>query len=115
MQNDKKEAKSKGNESDEEIKLEKPSYTYWKRDADKAADHAGFQPQQVQGKVEQTNNQKVGSAWNSAGTWEEKKLNKEQVTSFLNEHIEKNPIIYKEAVKLHKFSGYSGDVRKFFL
>ena len=32
-------------DGEDDIKLEKPSYTYWKRDSDKQADHTGFMPQ----------------------------------------------------------------------
>jgi hypothetical protein len=53
------------------------SYTYWKRDSDIKADHKGFQPQATPTPVninQNTNN--AGSAWNKAGTWEEKPVTK---------------------------------------
>ena len=111
MQNDKKEKKD-SIDGDEDIKLEKPSYTYWKRDSDKQADHTGFMPQPTNAPVPQTNPNKIGSAWNKAGTWEEKKLNKTQIEDFLNEYIKKNVKTYKESFELNKFFSHSGDVRK---
>ena len=93
----------------EDIKLEKPSYTYWKRDSDKAADHTGFQPQPSSEKIEEHKNP-VGSAWNKAGTWEEKKLNKNQILDFINDYLSKNRFKYKDSFELEKFSSFSGDV-----
>ena len=68
MDKDKERKDSKDNEED----IEKPSYTYWKRESDKNADHKGFTPQQTNQKLDENPN-KIGSAWNKAGTWEEKK------------------------------------------
>lgn len=107
----KKENSSSDNE-EEEVKIEKPSYTYWKRDSDKAADHAGFQPQIAKNPVqEQAQNNKIGSVWNKAGTWEEKRMNKNQIEDFFNEHVKNTPYIYKDAFKMQSFSSYSGDVK----
>ena len=81
MQNDKKETSHKNTNSDvdDDIKIEKPSYTYWKRDSDMNADHTGFQPQPTNEHPEHNTN-KIGGAWNKAGTWEEKKLHKTQIS-----------------------------------
>ena len=62
MQNDKKETSHKNTNSDvdDDIKIEKPSYTYWKRDSDMNADHTGFQPQPTNEHPENNTN-KIGS------------------------------------------------------
>lgn len=111
MQNDKKETSHKNTNSDvdDDIKIEKPSYTYWKRDSDMNADHTGFQPQPTNEHPEHNTN-KIGSAWNKAGTWEEKKLHKTQIEDFLNDYIKKTPITYKDSFTLNNFSSFSGDV-----
>ena len=51
------------------------------------------------------------SAWNTAGTWEEKKLNKNQVEEYFNKKMKETPFEYKNAFKLSNISGFSGDVR----
>ena len=109
MQNDKKEKKN-SIDGEDDIKLEKPSYTYWKRDSDKPADHTGFMPPPPNAPVPQTNTNKIGSAWNKAGTWEEKKLNKTQIEDFLNDYIKTNVKTYKDSFELNKFFSHSGDV-----
>jgi len=103
-----KEDSSERKNSDDEI--EKPSYTYWKRDSDVKADHKGFSPQQTNEKVDiNTNTNKIGSAWNKAGTWEEKKITKKQIEDFFNDYVKKNKKIYKNSFYFDEFSGYSGD------
>ena len=87
------------------------SYTYWKRDSDIKADHKGFQPQATPTPVNiEQNTNNAGSAWNQAGTWEEKKVTKAQLESFFNEYISKNKKEYKKAFFFEQFSNYSGDV-----
>jgi hypothetical protein len=55
--------------SDEEHKVDKPSYTYWKRDGDKSGENE-FKPQKSDNNVDSNNNSNTyGSVWNSAGTW----------------------------------------------
>jgi hypothetical protein len=54
--------------SDEEQDVNKPSYTYWKRDGDKSADNQ-FKPQKSDSNIEAKNENAYGSVWNSAGTW----------------------------------------------
>ena len=100
--------KEKDSEEKEE-EIEKPSYTYWKRESDMKADHKGFTPQQTNQKVDENPN-KIGSAWNKAGTWEEKKITKKQLEDFFNNYIKNNKKNYKEAFYFDEFSSYSGDV-----
>ena len=109
--NDKEKKERKG--TDEE--LGEVSYTYWKRESDLQADHKGFQPEKVTNPPPENNNQnqqsQIGSAWNKAGTWEEKKVTKNQLEGFFNEYIKKNKKEYKDAFYFDEFSNYSGDVR----
>ena len=111
---DKKEPKEKKERKGTDEELGEVSYTYWKRESDIQADHKGFQPEKVtsQQVVENTQPQtnQIGSAWNKAGTWEEKKVNKTQIESFFNEYITKNKKEYKSAFFLSEFYNYSGDV-----
>ena len=114
---DKKEKKERKG-TDEE--LGEVSYTYWKRESDLQADHKGFQPEKVANPTPATNPPKaqqnqLGSAWNKAGTWEEKKITKNQVESFFNEYIKKNKKEYKKAFYLDEFTNYSGDVKYYYL
>lgn len=114
---DKKDKKENGSDNEEEDpKLEKPSYTYWKRDSDKAADHTQFHPQPAAPiKESQPQVNKIASCWNKAGTWEEKKLNKNQVEEFFNGKMKETPFTYKDAFKLDKIHSYSGDVNNNYL
>ena len=110
MSEEKKEKKDSSERKSSEDEIEKPSYTYWKRDSDVKADHKGFSPQQTNEKVDiNTNTNKIGSAWNKAGTWEEKKLTKKQIEDFFNDYVKKNKKIYKNSFYFDEFSGYSGD------
>ena len=111
---DKKDSKEKKERKGTDEELGEVSYTYWKRESDLQADHKGFQPEKVstasvaQTPPSQTN--QIGSAWNQAGTWEEKKITKVQLESFFNEYISKNKKEYKKAFFFEQFSNYSGDV-----
>lgn len=108
-----KPAEKKKTDKKEEDELEGVSYTYWKRDSDIKADHKGFQPQQAANPAEiNVNQNKVGSAWNKAGTWEEKIITKKQFESFFTDYVTKNKKIYKDVFFFEEFSGYSGEVRK---
>ena len=102
--------------TDEE--LGEVSYTYWKRESDIQADHKGFQPEKVSNPQPVANtpppSNQIGSAWNKAGTWEEKKVTKNQLESFFNDYIKKNKKEYKNAFYFDEFSNYSGDVRKYY-
>ena len=75
----------KEDSQEKEEEIEKPSYTYWKREADLKADHKGFQPEKVTNPQPVNNtppqSNQIGSAWNKAGTWEEKKVTKNQLES----------------------------------
>ena len=109
-----KEDNKKEKKDDEEIG--EVSYTYWKRDSDIKADHKGFQPQATATPVNiNQNNNRVGSAWNQAGTWEEKTITKNQFETFFNDYIKSNKKEYKDIFVFDEFSGYSGEVSSNFL
>ena len=106
---DKKDDEKKPKKDDEDIG--EVSYTYWKRDSDLKADHKGFQPQAAPTSVnvnQNTNN--AGSAWNKAGTWEEKPVTKKMFEDFFNDYIKKNVKKYKNTFVFDEVSGYSGEV-----
>ena len=111
---DKKDSKEKKERKGTDEELGEVSYTYWKRESDLQADHKGFQPEKVSSPTLVQNPQpqpnQIGSAWNQAGTWEEKKVTKTQLESFFNEYISKNKKEYKKAFFFSEFSNYSGDV-----
>ena len=87
------------------------SYTYWKRDSDIKDDHKGFQPQATPTPVNiNQNTNSVGSAWNKAGTWEEKPISKKQFEDFFNDYLKKNEKKYKNVFALDEIYGYSGEV-----
>ena len=90
------------------------SYTYWKRDSDIKADHKGFQPEKVSSPTLVQNPQpqpnQIGSAWNQAGTWEEKPVTKKMFEEFFNDYIKKNEKKYKNVFVFDEVSGYSGEV-----
>ena len=94
------------------------SYTYWKRESDLQADHKGFQPQATSTPVNiNQKNNNVGSAWNQAGTWEEKTITKNQFESFFNDYIKNNKKEYKDVFVFDEFSNYKGEVsqKNFFI
>ena len=72
----------------ESEELEKPSYTYWKRESDIIADHSGFQPLKAS-EIPQQKKNFLGSAWNQGGTWEEKRILKQPLETFFNDYIKK--------------------------
>lgn len=111
---------SKKNKNDDSVeeeveKIDKPSYTYWKREHDKPFSN-DFAPQKSNPVVSETTNQtgNYGSAWNKAGTWEEKHLNKNQFEDFFNQSIKKNKLNINDYCILDGVSSYSGDVRFYF-
>ena len=111
---DKEKDNSKKPKKDEED-IGEVSYTYWKRDSDIKADHKGFQPQKASTTVDiNQNNNNVGSAWNKAGTWEEKPITKKMFEDFFNDYFKKNEKKYKNTFIFDEASGYSGEVRNFF-
>lgn len=109
MDKEKQDKKSKEGSDNEDETIEKPSYTYWKRD-DLKNSQPHPQPQPINQPVEDTNTNKVASAWNKAGTWEEKRLKKNQIEDFFNESIKAKPILIKDSIQLEHFNDISGDV-----
>jgi hypothetical protein len=116
MEGDKSKSKTKKNEnnsSDEEIDIKKPSYTYWKRESDQPFSN-DFKPQKSDPVVVSsdttisTNN--YGSAWNKAGTWEEKHLTKNQLEDYFNQSIKSKTLAIKDCCTVDNISSYSGDV-----
>ena len=104
-----KEKDKKPKKDDED--LGEVSYTYWKRESDLQADHKGFQPQATTTPVNiNQNNNNIGSAWNQAGTWEEKTITKNQFESFFNDYIKNNKKEYKDVFVFDEFSNYKGEV-----
>lgn len=86
-------------------------YGYWKREED-LIDNDKFIPKEVvTEKVEETKGV-IGSAWNSAGTWEEKHYVKKQIEEYFNEKIKEQKF---SGFTLSSVKGYTGDVRKLFL
>ena len=110
---DKKDSKKEKKDDDD---IGEVSYTYWKRDSDIKADHKGFQPQATSTPVNvEKNTNNAGSAWNQAGTWEEKTVTKKMFEDFFNDYIKKNEKKYKNAFVFDEISGYSGEVSNNYL
>ena len=110
---DKKDSKKEKKDDDD---IGEVSYTYWKRDSDIKADHKGFQPQVTSTPVNvEKNTNNAGSAWNQAGTWEEKTVTKKMFEDFFNDYIKKNEKKYKNAFVFDEISGYSGEVSNNYL
>ena len=103
----------KEDSQEKEEEIEKPSYTYWKRESDIKADHKGFTPQQTNQKVDENPN-KIGIAWDKAGTQEEKKITNKQLEDFFNNYIKNNKKNYKDSFCLDEFYSYSGDIRRYY-
>jgi hypothetical protein len=110
--------KKKNNDSVEEETetIEKPSYTYWKRESDNPFS-SEFVPTKndttVEDKSQSTTVNAYGSAWNKAGTWEEKHLGKSQVEDFLNQTAADLNTTFNNFFKIDNFESYSGDVNFF--
>jgi hypothetical protein len=104
---------NKKEEDYENDTIEKPSYSYWKRQTDKPFSNE-FKPMKSDGSNlhnnTNVNSNQFGSAWNTAGTWEEKHLKKSQFEEFFNKSLESKDMSFKKIFKLDKISGYSGDV-----
>ena len=110
---DKKDSKNPKKDDDD---IGEVSYTYWKRDSDIKADHKGFQPQATSTPVNvEKNTNNAGSAWNQAGTWEEKTVTKKMFEDFFNDYIKKNEKNYKNVFVFDEVSGYSGEVSNNYL
>ena len=65
-------------------------------------------------KNENTDN-KNGSAWNKAGTWEEKHFKKNQIEEFFNKTLKDSCKKFGDIFMIEKIGAYSGDVNKNFL
>lgn len=93
--------------------VKKPSYTYWKRESDQPFSK-DFIPQKndqiIQPVIENSDNKNFGSAWNTAGTWEEKHLLKNIIEDFFNNSIQKSKKIFKDSFTIVSMSEYLGDV-----
>jgi hypothetical protein len=107
------EKESKINQEEENENLEKPSYTYWKRESDNPFSDS-FKPQKSDSNLSdnsQNSANNFGSAWNRAGTWEEKHLTKTQIEDFFNKSLKHNSRTFGDSLLIEKISNYSGDVR----
>lgn len=94
----------------EVLKQESGGYGYWKRQGDLEGIEQ-IKPQIVQNsnKIEE-NNIKAGSAWNSAGTWEEKHYKKEQIQEYFNKNFAEKQF---DGFSIEKINGFNGDVYTF--
>jgi hypothetical protein len=95
----------------EEETIEKASYTYWKRESDKPFSNE-FKPQKSDPNLSENsqNSGNFGSAWNRAGTWEEKHLTKIQLEEFFNKSLKNKIRVLGDSLSFTKISNYSGDV-----
>jgi hypothetical protein len=98
---------------DDTENIEKPSYTYWKRESDKPFSNE-FAPTKSDSNVAEltktSSNNNFGSAWNTAGTWEEKHLSKSKLEEFFTNSFRNNKKNFDGFV-LDNVSAYSGDVK----
>ena len=97
---------NKNNEED----LTVGGYGYWKREGD-LINNDVFKPTKVENLETIKNEDKktsLGSAWNTAGTWEEKHYKKNQIEDFFNTNLEKKDF---GSFIISGISGYKGDVR----
>ncbi len=99
--------------NEEEVEnMEKPSYTYWKRETDTPFSN-DFKPQKSDSNVsEDTQNSagNFGSAWNRAGTWEEKHLTNIQLEEFFNKSLRNKTRLVGDSLSIDKVSSFTGDV-----
>ena len=104
--------KTKNNEKDdvEDLLKNNPGYGYWKREED-LIDRDKFIPKPIENvetnKLVLESKTSVGSAWNTAGTWEEKHYKKSSIEDYFNEKIKG---ITVDGIKLESVKNYSGDV-----
>ena len=105
----------KEEEKEEDIENIKIDYGYWKRDGD-LINRDQFIPKPLDNKTNNENlpleNKTSGSAWNTAGTWEEKHYNKNKITEFFNSYFKQSKF---KIDKVGNFSikDYSGDCYTF--
>ena len=98
----------------DELLKNNPGYGYWKRQED-LIDRDKFIPKPIDNvdtnKLVLESKTSVGSAWNTAGTWEEKHYKKSSIEDFFNEKI-KN--ITVDGLKFDSIKNYSGDVNLYY-
>ena len=108
-----KENMNKNDDSiEEDINLDKASYTYWKRESDQPFSNE-FKPTKMDPVLTSnasTDSQQFGSAWNKAGTWEERHLTKNQIEEFFRNSLKNKPA-FADTFSLDKITSYTGDVR----
>lgn len=109
--NTKKENKDKDKDEKEELDNIK-GYGYWKREGD-LIDRDKFIPQKIDSFKETEvpvleNKISLGSAWNTAGTWEEKHYKKNAIEDFFNQKL--SNIKINEKLGLKSIKNFSGDV-----
>lgn len=102
---------TKKEEDPEELLKNHPGYGYWKREGD-LKDRDQFIPKPVEGvntiPVTIENKTTGGSAWNSAGTWEEKHYKKNQIEEYLTSNINGKEI---DGITFVSAKNFTGDVR----
>ena len=95
-------------------------YGYWKREGD-LKDRDQFIPKPLDNKTNSKNenltlqNKPSGSAWNTAGTWEEKHYNKNKITEFFNSYFKQSKFNIDNQVGNFFIKDFSGDVYTFFV
>ena len=106
---------SKQDQKEDDETLNLPGYGYWKREQD-LVDRDKFIPKPLDStsnsQLVLENKSSVGSAWNSAGTWEEKHYKKNQVEEFFNKFLGDNKQVV-DGVWIKSVKGYSGDVSEY--
>lgn len=108
MEKDKNHKNSDDEEVDKILKQNSGGYGYWKREGDLE----GLDQKKPVVSNTNTLESKVsaGSAWNTAGTWEEKHYNKQQIESFFNSKLTS---FKHNELSIDKINGYSGDTYTF--
>jgi len=101
--------------NDELENFEKPSYTYWKRESDNPFSNE-FKPSKsdpnLGGEINNSSINTYGSAWNKAGTWEEKHFTKIQIEDFFNQYLQTKKSKFDDCCVLDTITSYVGDVFK---
>jgi hypothetical protein len=110
----------KEEEKEEDIENIKIDYGYWKREGD-LKDRDQFIPKPLDNKVNSNNenltlkNKTSASAWNTAGTWEEKHYNKNKITEFFNSYLKQSKFNIDNKICNFSIKDYSGDCYTFFV
>ena len=104
--NDNKEEKQVNKEEEEDIQV---NYGYWKRESD-LIDRDKFIPKSIENpdQLVLENKNSLGSAWNTAGTWEEKHYKMNTVEEYLNNAFKSKNV---SGLSFSDIKGMSGDVR----